>query len=430
MDKANWKFPAKLDFLFQPSRYKIAYGGRGGAKSWGFGRALLIEGWRNPERILCAREVQKSIKDSVHKLLSDQIQELGLGHHYEVLQNEIRGANGTEIIFSGLSNQTAESIKSFEGVTKCWVEEAHKVSRRSWDILIPTIRAPNSEIWVSLNPELDSDETWVRFIENPPVSAKTVEINWRDNPWFPPVLEDERREMLRQVSLGIRSQDDYDNIWEGKCKSAVDGAIYFREVQAAKVAGRVRDVPHDPMLLTHTIWDLGWNDKMSIGFVQRAASEIRIIDYIEDSHRTYDFYADLIRKRPYRYGKHWLPHDGRSKSPESGRSPQDILQALLAEPVEIVPDIGLEQGIQAARQMFPRVYFDKERAGALFNRLGRYRRRINQTNNEPGSPEHDENSHGADMFRYIAVSEGELGNSGNDRKQVVANTLKAFRRYG
>lgn len=424
MDKANWKFPAKLDFLFQPSRYKIAYGGRGGAKSWGFGRALLIEGWRNPERILCAREVQKSIKDSVHKLLSDQIQELGLGHHYEVLQNEIRGANGTEIIFSGLSNQTAESIKSFEGVTKCWVEEAHKVSRRSWDILIPTIRAPNSEIWVSLNPELDSDETWVRFIENPPVSAKTVEINWRDNPWFPPVLEDERLEMLRQVSLGIRSQDDYDNIWEGKCKSAVDGAIYFREVQAAKLAGRVREVPYDPLLKVHRIFDLGWNDKMAIGLVQRAASEVRIIQYIEDSHRTLAEYDEQFRKMPYRWGKTILPHDGQARDYKSGRSAEEILRAL-GHDVEIAPNVNVEQGIQAARMMFPRCYFDRESAGALFNRLGRYKRRI-QSNNEPGGPEHDENSHGADMFRYIAVSESLLSNEDS----VIDDPYKGFRRYG
>lgn len=424
MDKANWKFPAKLDFLFQPSRYKIAYGGRGGAKSWGFGRALLIEGWRNPERILCAREVQKSIKDSVHKLLSDQIQELGLGQHYEVLQNEIRGANGTEIIFSGLSNQTAESIKSFEGVTKCWVEEAHKVSRRSWDILIPTIRAPNSEIWVSLNPELDTDETWVRFIENPPTSAKTVEINWRDNPWFPAVLEDERREMQRQVSLGIRTQDDYDNIWEGKCKSAVDGAIYFREVQAAKLAGRVRDIPYDPLLKVHRIFDLGWNDKMSIGLVQRAASEIRVIGYVEDSHRTLAEYDEQLRKLPYRWGKTILPHDGQARDYKSGRSAEEILRAL-GHDVEIAPNVNVEQGIQAARMMFPRCYFDKVNAGALFNRLGRYKRRI-QSNNEPGSPEHDENSHGADMFRYIAVSESLLSNE----DAVIDDPYKGFRRYG
>lgn len=421
----SWKFPDKLDFLFQPARYKIAHGGRGGAKSWGFARALLIYGWQQPERILCAREVQKSIKDSVHKLLSDQIQALGLGHHYEVLQNEIRGRNGTEIIFTGLSNQTAESIKSFEGVTKCWVEEAHKVSRRSWDILIPTIRAENSEIWISLNPELDTDETWVRFIENPPQAARVVAINWQDNPWFPPVIDEERREMLRQVDLGLRTRDDYENIWEGRCKSAVDGAIYFREVQAVKTTNRLRSVPYDPLLKVHTVWDLGWRDRTAIIMVQRAASEIRVIDYIEDSHRTYDWYVGELNKRTYNWGRDFLPHDAQAKSPESGRGANQILEAL-GRKVEIVPDIGIEAGIDATRMMFPRTYFDAEKAGPLFNRLARYKRKVSATTNLPGDPDHDDNSHGADAFRYLAVSENELRNDSAQPRDFY----KAFRRYG
>ncbi len=244
--KLEWDFPEKLEFLFQPSRYKVAHGGRGGSKSWGFARALLIEGWRAKRRILCAREVQKSIKDSVHRLLADQTQNMGLGAHYEVLQNEIRGVNGTEFLFTGLSNLTAESIKSYEGIDICWVEEAHKVTRKSWDILIPTIRADGSEIWISMNPELDTDETFVRFVESPPQDAVVTEINWRDNRWFPDVLKKERREMLRQVEAGARSQDDYDNIWEGKCRAALEGAIYAKEVLTAKMAGRLGIVPYDP----------------------------------------------------------------------------------------------------------------------------------------------------------------------------------------
>src|SRR5690242_12113424 len=134
------EFPSKLKFLFQPKRYKVAYGGRGATKSWGFARALLIQGAQKKLRILCTREVQKSIKDSVHSLLADQIQALGFGHLYEVLQNEIRGKNGTEFLFAGLSTQTIESIKSYEGIDRVWVEEARAVSKRSWSILIPTIR--------------------------------------------------------------------------------------------------------------------------------------------------------------------------------------------------------------------------------------------------------------------------------------------------
>ena len=180
--EVDWEFPEKLGFLFEPHRYKVSYGGRGGAKSWGYARALLLLGAESPKRILCCREVQKSIKDSVHKLLSDQIEALGLGGFYQILANEIRGANGTEFSFVGLANQTTDSIKSYEGYDYCWAEEAHKISRRSWDILIPTIRKESSEIWISLNPELDTDETYIRFVANPPESAKVVEINHSDNP--------------------------------------------------------------------------------------------------------------------------------------------------------------------------------------------------------------------------------------------------------
>lgn len=423
--EADWEFPDKLGMLFEPHRYKVAYGGRGGAKSWGYARAILALGERQPIRVLCAREVQKSIKDSVHKLLSDQVQAMGLGRHYDVLQSEIRAKNGTEIVFSGLSSQTAESIKSFEGIDICWCEEAQKITRRSWDILIPTIRKEGSEIWVSLNPELDSDETWVRFIENAPPSAKVVEINWRDNPWFPAVLDDERKEFLRQVSLGVRSQDDYDNIWEGKCKAAVDGAIYFREVQAAKLAQRVRAVPYDPLLKVHTVWDLGWRDRTAIILVQRAASEIRVIGYIEDSQRTYDWYVNALNKFSYNWGYDFLPHDAAAKSPETGRGADQILAAL-GRKVKITPSMGVEDGIAAARMMFPRVYFDKDAASALFNRLGRYKRRINPSNGMPGDPDHDDNSHGADAFRYLAVVENELTNDSGD----MGDYYRAFRRHG
>jgi phage terminase large subunit len=121
---SNVQFPAKMQCLFEPHRYKVFHGGRGGAKSWGVARYLLIDGATKPQRFLCTREVQKSIKDSVHKLLGDQIQTMGLGAFYEVQQSVIKGANGTEFLFSGLSDQTAESIKSFEGVNKVWVDSS------------------------------------------------------------------------------------------------------------------------------------------------------------------------------------------------------------------------------------------------------------------------------------------------------------------
>ena len=411
----QWKFPEKLSFLFEASRYKVAHGGRGGAKSWGFARALLIRGFQKKLRILCTREIQKSIKDSVHKLLSDQVVGMGMESFYGVLNTEIRGKNGTEFIFAGMSDQTAESVKSFEGVDIAWIEEAQKITRRSLDILSPTIRKDESEIWISLNPELDTDEVYTRFVLGQPENARVVEVNWRDNPWFPQVLEDERQEFLKQVAAGKRTQDEYDNIWEGKCRAALEGAIYHREIAAARAAKRLRNVPYDPLLKVHTIWDLGWNDSMSILLVQKQASELRMIRYIEDSHRTYDSYVQELNELKYRWGKDYLPHDGKAASAESGRSPREILRKL-GRPVywPCVPDIGVENGIAAARQMFPRVYFDETNAGLLFNRLSRYCRRINQQTKQPEAPRHDENSHGADGFRMLAVIESDLSNEEND----------------
>ena len=413
------QFPEAFGPLFKPHRYKVFYGGRGGAKSWAFARALLLEGASRPLRILCAREVQRSIKDSVHKLLSDQIEALGLGEFYQILQTEIRGQNGTEIVFTGLSSQTRESIKSFEGIDRCWVEEAQAVSKRSWEILIPTIRAPGSEIWVSFNPELDTDNTYQRFVINQPTDSVVRKVNWSDNPWFPAVLHQEKDD------LKARDPDAYEHVWEGQCRAAVDGAIYYREVSDARSCGRVRNVPYDPMLKVHAIWDLGYADYMSIILAQKVASEIRVIGYVEDHHRTLAEYSMELKAMPYQWGKLYLPHDGRARDYRSGKSAEEILKALGWE-VEIVEEIGVEQGISAARQMFPRVYFDQDKAGHLINRLGRYRRRVNAESGITGGPLHDEESHGADAFRYLAVCENQLVNSAPE----LGDIYRAFRRHG
>ena len=411
MNKESLQFPENAAFLFEAHRYKVGKGGRGGTKSWSFGRALLIKGVEKPMRILCGREVQKSIKESVHQLLADQVIKLGLESFYEVLKTEIRGKNGTKFAFTGLSNLTADSIKSYESYDIAWIEEAASVTRRSWDILIPTIRKDNSEIWISFNPELDTDETWVRFVENKPGDCVVMDMSYDTNPWSPKVLEKERAEFLRQVENGSRRQEDYDNIWLGKCRPASPGSIYPDEIQAVIKGNRLCHVPYDPILKVHTVWDLGWADKMAIGFVQKQGSSIRIIDYIEDSHRTYDSYVAEIKEKRYNLATAWLPHDGRAKNPQTGVSPIELLNKLgLVTDRKGVPDIGLHQGIEAARQMFPRVIFDKEKCTPLFNRLRRYVRVISPMTNEPGMPRKDENTHGADMFRYIAVTEARLTN--------------------
>lgn len=400
------RFPAKLRGLFDPNRYKVAHGGRGSGKSWGFARALLIQGAASPLRIGCFREVQKSIRDSVHKLLGDQIQALGLGQFYEVQETVIKGRNGTGFLFAGLAQHTVESIKSYEGLDRAWIEEAQTVSKRSWDILVPTIRAPGSEIWVSLNPELDTDETYVRFVSDPPSDAFVVQVNYCDNPWFPDVLERERLDCKR------RAPKDYPNIWEGKCRSSVQGAIYADEVAEAIEQRRICNVPYDPMLRVHVVFDLGWNDAMAISLVQRHASEVRVIEYIEDDHKTLDYYSAMLKDKRHNWGKVWLPHDGFAKNFQTGKSSAEVLQALGWDVVsrDGIVQMSVEEGIKAARMTFPRIYFDKQKTERLVQCAKRYRRSINQQTNEPGAPLHDEWSHGADNLRYICVNAERMTN--------------------
>ena len=391
------ELPNKLLQLFQPKRYKILHGGRGSGKSWSIARALVALGATRPIRVLCARETQKSIQESVHRLLKDQISLLGLDSLYEVQENRIIGSNGTEFTFAGIRQQGVANMKSYEGTDICWVEEAGVVTRKSWDVLIPTIRKPGSEIWISFNPELDTDETFTRFVANPPSESWVCEVNWSDNPWFPPELDKERRDWLDRDPQG------YLTTWEGRCRPAVDGAIYAKEIEALQREGRVRAVPYDPTLKVHTVWDLGWNDSMSIIMVQKVASEVRIIDFIEDSHRTIDSYIMEIESRKWRWGTDFIPHDGAHKNFQTGRSTQNLLESL-GRRVTVLPRGNPEEGIRMARMVFPRAYFDAEKTIDLVNHLKRYRRAINQTTQEAGAPLHDEHSHAADAWRYLAES--------------------------
>jgi phage terminase large subunit len=389
--------------LSEPARYKVMYGGRGGGKSWTIARALLLDGLANPGRVLCARETMKSMADSVHEVLSKQIEAMNLGGRYEVMASEIRGIGvDTQFGYAGLRTQGITNIKSWEGARRCWVEEAQVVSKKSWEVLTPTIRAAGSEIWIGLNPELDTDYTYTEFVLNPQPDSIVIPVNWRDNPWLPDVLEKER------VAKLARDPEGYQTIWEGKCRAAVEGAIYASEIEAMQLTRRVATVPYDPLLPVHTIWDLGWNDLMVILLVQRAGSELRVIGTIMDNLRTLDSYVSELSALGYRWGTDWIPHDGRAKNTHTGKSTEEMLRSMQRK-VQIVPQIGLEDGIKAARMMFPRVFMDKG-CTDLLNSLKRYKR-VQHTNGTFGAPLHDDASHGADAWRYLAVVADKLSNS-------------------
>ena len=417
-NKKTLEVPERLlPLLTENARYKVVHGGRGSGKSWTMARLLVLKAAAQPLRVLCARETQKSIQESVHRLLKDQIEMLDLGHMFDIQETRILGKNGSEFNFAGIRQQGITNLKSYEGTDICWVEEAQVVTKRSWDVLVPTIRKPGSEIWVSFNPELDSDETFLRFVSSPPSNSLVISCNWSDNPWFPPELDQERKDWLARDPVG------YKTVWDGQCRPTVEGAIYASEMADALSQGRIRTVPYDPLLKVHTVWDLGWNDSMSIICVQRSASEVRIIDYIEDSHRTLDGYVQDLRQRAWNWGTDYLPHDARSRDFKSGKSTEEILQAL-GRTVSVLGRDDIEEGIRSARMVFPRVYFDQDRCGPLLNSLKRYRRQINQVTNQPGAPLHDEHSHAADSFRYMAMALDHMSNDSWGGEPVRRNLAR------
>lgn len=438
-------FPKKLDILFQPARYKVLHGGRGGAKSWGVARALLLKGVQKPLRWLCAREYQNSIDESVHQLLEDQIRALGLSDFYDVQKKAIYGRNGTHFGFEGLHHNVI-NLKSWEGADGAWIEEAQTVSKNSWNILTPTIRRDDSEIWITFNPEFEDDETYVRFVVKPPKNALVREINWRDNPWFPKVLEEERRECLE------RDPDSYDHVWEGKCKQWLEGAIYAKELRRAYTEQRITDVPYDPELPVYTAWDLGHTDDTAIWWYQVAMGEVHVLEGYATSGGSLSEYAtqimgrevsiDLVQddvvatigkavpelehRRKYKYARHWLPHDAKAKTlAAQGKSIiQQLAAALSLDKMAIVPDIGVEDGIQATRMMFAQCWFDQDGCDAGLKALRRYQRELQQDEKSfKKIPKHDWTSHYSDAFRMLAVAtQGQVKKKNEKVKEVQGVT--------
>lgn len=390
-------FPVKLQCLFQPKRYKVLWGGRAAGRSWGVARALLLIGLERPLRVLCARELQNSIADSVHKVLSDQIGLLGLESSYEIQRDKIIGPNGTSFSFEGIKNNV-NRIKSYEGIDICWVEEAVKVSRASWGVLIPTIRKIGSEIWITFNPELETDYTYRRFVREADDSMVVVKMTYRDNPWFnETALKDE---MERDKA---RDPDYYLNVWEGHCVQQLEGAIYARELRRAQAEGRICEVPWEREWPVDTFWDLGRADQTAIWFAQKVAMQYRVLDYYSASQFDITHFIKVLQTREYNYGLHHLPHDAFAKKLGSKRTIEEIIRQSYPGMTRRVPKLSIVDGINAARIVFPNCWFDETKCEEGLNSLRHYRYRVvdGQLSNEPL---HDWASDGADAFRYLAIS--------------------------
>ncbi len=419
--------PEVFEDLFRPKRFKVYYGGRGGSKSWGFADALLALGTQKPLRILCARELQKSIADSVHKLLSDQITMLGLDEFYEVQKTTIIGINGTEFLFNGLKHNARE-IKSTEGIDICWVEEAENVSDTSWELLIPTVRKEGSEIWVSFNTKQPTDATYKRFIFDADEDFLIKKVSYRDNPFFPEVLEKER--------LRLQKSDPkaYSHVWEGNFDERYSGTIYARWIANLKQQDRINErVLHDPAYPVYTLWDLGYSDTTSIWFYQVAPGEALFIDYYENNGEGIGHYCDVLKEKKYRYGMHYVPQDAGKKLMEAnGKSIVDQAWKDHGIRMHIIPETTHANRHDGLRRTLPLCWFNSEACADGLNALMAYHYEYDEdTKIFKKLPFHDWSSHASTALELLpSVFKGRVTSVKEmDNRKIRADFFRKRRQH-
>ena len=393
--------------LLKPARYKGAYGGRGAAKSHFFAEQLVVQSVAKPGlRAVCIREIQKSLKESAKRLIEDKIDGLGVAVLFDIQNDQIKTPGGGVIIFQGMQDHTAESIKSLEGFDVAWVEEAQTLSTRSLNLLRPTIRKEDSELWFSWNPTRKSDpvDKMLRQGE-PPTNSVVVKSNWSDNPWLPNVLEQERADCYQS------QPEQYDHIWEGGYISVAEGAYFASALIKAKKEGRIGNVAVDPLLATRIFVDIGGTGAKADAFViwvaQFVGTEIRLLDYYEVVGQPLEAHLTWLRSNGYGPDKAqiWLPHDGRTNDRVYNVSYESALRDSGYD-VTVVPNQGKGAAaarIEAGRRLFPSMWFNKPSVQHGLEALGWYHEKKDEKRNIGLGPDHDWSSHCADAFGLLCV---------------------------
>jgi phage terminase large subunit len=393
--------------LLKPSRYKGAWGGRGSGKSHFFAGLMVEEHLRFPgHRSVCIREVQKSLKQSAKKLIEDTLQKYNLGEAqgFKVFREVIETPGDGLIIFQGMQDHTADSVKSLEGFNRAWVEEAQSLSDRSLSLLRPTIRAKESELWFSWNPSRATDPVDM-LLRGPisPTDAIVVRANWSDNPWFPDVLEQERKDCLETQA------DRYGHIWEGEYATVLDGAYFAKHLTQAQLDRRIGRVARDPIMKTYAFFDIGGtstrSDATAIWVAQFVGAEVRVLDYYEAVGQPFEAHVNWLRANDYEDVICVLPHDGRKHDAVYQVTPQSFLREA-GFMVDIVPNQGAGaamQRIDAVRRLFPSILFNEETTKAGRDALGWYHEKRDEARGIGLGPEHDWSSHGADAFGLLAI---------------------------
>ena len=396
--------------LLNESRYKGAWGGRGSGKSHFFAESMIEQCLINKcTRAVSIREVQKTLKESSKRLIEDKLQAFKLGDAdgFKVFNEVIQTPGDGIITFQGMQDHNAESIKSLEGYRIAWVEEAQTLSARSLSLLRPTIRDEGSELWFSWNPRRKSDavDSMLRGSVLP-TDAKVVCANWRDNPKFPKVLEQERQDCLKLTP------EQYDHIWEGGYAQVLEGAYYAKSIAEAKASGRIGFVPADPLLTLRAFVDIGGTgaraDAFAMWIAQFIGLEIRVLDYYEAVGQPLATHLNWMRSKGYTPEKAqiWLPHDGASNDKVYDVSYNSALTSA-GYSVTVVPNQGKGAAaarIEAGRRLFPSMRFHQETTQPGLDALGWYHEKRDEYRNIGLGPEHDWASHGSDAFGLMCVA--------------------------
>lgn len=406
MTDVTFEFGSVFKPLVPPSRYKGAWGGRGSGKSHFFAELLILKCLQAKTDWVCIREVQKTLAQSAKKLLENKIQALGVGHLFEVLTDRIKTPHGGVIIFQGMQDHTAESIKSLEGFDGAWVEEAQTLSATSLTLLRPTIRKAGSELWFSWNPRSKKDpvDVMLRGAEKP-TGAVVVKANWSDNKRFPAELEQERRDCLRS------EPDKYEHIWEGGYVTLVDGAYYAKQIMEARKENRICRLNRDKMFRVRMYVDIGGTGRRADAGAwvpsQFIGREIRVLNYCEGQGQELAYYVNWMHSQGYTPDNTdiYLPHDGTKGDNVFASSYESALRSA-GYSVTVIPNQGAGAAmarVDAARKLFPQIWFDVEKCAGLIDALGWYHEKRDETRDIGLGPEHDWSSHGADAFGAMCI---------------------------
>lgn len=405
--------------VFKPTlefhRYIGIWGGRGSGKSHNLADNLIDDCMSEPGntgegmRSVCIREVQKDLAQSSKLLIETKLRSYGLNEAdgFKVFRDVIQTPGDGLMIFKGMNDYTADSIKSLEGFKRAWWEEAQSATAHSLNLLRPTMRAAGSALWFSWNPRRKTDAVDV-MLRGPemPTDALVIQANWKDNPWFTKELEQERLDCLRM------QPEQYAHIWDGDYVTIIEGAYYAKALTQAKLDGRIGRVGADPLMTLRVFCDIGGTgakaDAFTMWVAQFIGLEIRVLDYYEAVGQPLATHLAWLRSKGYTPDRAqiWLPHDGETHDKVHDVSYESAMSAA-GYSVTVIPNQGKGAAmarVQEARRLFPAMWFNEASTEAGRAALGWYHEKKDEARGIGLGPEHDWASHGADAFGLMAVA--------------------------